>query len=167
MSPSETPRPPSGPNARFGRWLYRGARPSRLARAMNRVAAFQFGAGLLTPRRGVTLDVRGRRTGRVVSFPLVLVERDGERYLVSMLGNDANWVHNLRAADGRAVLRHRGSEDVHLDLVDLGERAPILRQYLALAPGARPHFPLDRRAPLEDFERIAADYPVFRVTTVG
>ena len=31
---------------------------------------------------------------------------NGERYLVSMLGNDAAWVRNLRAADGSAVLRH-------------------------------------------------------------
>ena len=42
-------------------------------------------------------------------------------------------------------------------------RAPILRRYLQVAPGARPHIPLDRRAPLAEFERIAALYPVFRV----
>ena len=31
------------------------------------------------------------------------------------------------------------------------------------SPGARPHVPVDRRAPLRDFEGIAARYPVFRV----
>jgi hypothetical protein len=38
-----------------------------------------------------------------------------------------------------------------------------LRRYLKLAPGARPHIPVDRRAPLAEFEAIAADYPVFRI----
>jgi len=32
---------------------------------------------------------------------MVTAECDGERYLVSMLGNDANWVRNVRAAGAR------------------------------------------------------------------
>ncbi|MCA2229938.1 hypothetical protein [Nonomuraea aurantiaca] len=32
------------------------------------------------------------------------------------------------------------------------------------APGARPHIPVDRRAPLEEFERIASRIPVFHIT---
>jgi hypothetical protein len=81
-----------------------------------------------------------------------------------MLGKDANWVRNLRAADGRAVLRHGHREAVRLEAVDPSARAPILRRYLALAPGARAHIPVDRRAPLEQFEQIAAQIPVFRIT---
>ena len=64
------------------------------------------------------------------------------------------------------MLRRRHPEAVRLDEVDAGARAPILRRYLAVAPGARPHIPVDRRAPLRDFERIAAQFPVFRVTTL-
>ncbi|MFB4320600.1 hypothetical protein [Actinomadura sp. 21ATH] len=41
---------------------------------------------------------------------------------------------------------------------------PILRRYLQCAPGARPHVPVDVRAPLEEFERIAEHTPVFRIT---
>jgi hypothetical protein len=52
---------------------------------------------------------------------------------------------------------------VSLVEVDPALRAPILRRYVALAPGARPHIPVDRRAPLHDFEAIAADYPVYRI----
>jgi hypothetical protein len=44
-----------------------------------------------------------------------------------------------------------------------GARAPILRRYLELAPGARSHIPVDRRAPLSEFESIASRYPVFRI----
>jgi hypothetical protein len=38
-----------------------------------------------------------------------------------------------------------------------------LRVYLQRAPGARPHIPVDKDAPLADFDRIAPAYPVFRV----
>jgi hypothetical protein len=47
--------------------------------------------------------------------------------------------------------------------VPSAECAPIIRRYLEVAPGARPHIPVDRNAPLSEFERIAADYPVFKV----
>jgi deazaflavin-dependent oxidoreductase (nitroreductase family) len=110
------------------------------------------------------LEVLGRRSGRTVSVPVVVVDYDGERYLVSMLGNDVNWVRHVRAAGGRAVMRRRHLEPVHLQDVTAGARAPILRRYLALAPGSRPHIPLGSDAPLTEFERIAARYPVFRIT---
>lgn len=148
---------------RFDRWLYRDGHPNGLARAMNRVSAIQASAGVLVPSRLVTLEVPGRRTGRIISFPLVVADYEGDRYLVSMLGDDTNWVRNVRAADGRAVLRHRRREEVCLEEVESGVRAPILRRYLALAPGARAHL-VDWKAPLEEFERIAAQTPVFRIT---
>jgi hypothetical protein len=47
------------------------------------------------------------------------------------------------------------------------DRAPILRRYLALAPGARPHVSVARTAPLEEFERVADQYPVFRIVSSG
>ncbi|WP_240777610.1 nitroreductase/quinone reductase family protein [Nonomuraea basaltis] len=115
-------------------------------------------------KRLATLEVVGRRSGRVISFPLVVADYQRERYLVAMLGENANWVRNVRAAKGRAVLRHGRRETVRLEEVEPAVRAPILRRYLAMAPGARPHIPVDRHAPSQDFERIAARVPVFRVT---
>jgi hypothetical protein len=147
------------------RRMYRGDRPGRLAKAMNWASAVQFSAGLLSPGRAVTLELPGRRSGRTIAFPLVVTELDGERYLVSMLGERANWVANLRAAGGRAVLRRGTRTEVKLVEVPVAGRAPILRRYLALAPGARPHIPVDRHAPVAAFERIAAAYPVFRIVT--
>lgn len=133
---------------RMKRWMYRTGRPGLLARVMNRVSALQFSAGVLSPRRAVTLEVRGRRSGRTISFPVVVTDYEGERYVVSMLGEDANWVGNVRAAQGRAVLRRHDREVVQLVEVESELRAPILRRYLAVAPGARPHMPVDRNAPL-------------------
>jgi deazaflavin-dependent oxidoreductase (nitroreductase family) len=115
----------------------------------------------------VTLEVPGRRTGRVVSLPLVVADHEGQRYLVAMLGENANWVRNVRAAGGQAVLRHGRTEAVRLVEVDPGDRAPILRRYLDVAPGGRPHFPIDRGAPLAEFEQIASEIPVFRITERG
>jgi hypothetical protein len=149
---------------RFDRWLYRGGRPNRLARMMNRAWAVLSSTGLLMPNRMATLEVPGRSTGRIISLPVVITDHDNDRYLVAMLGQKANWVRNIRAADGHAVLRHGRREAIRLDEIDTGLRAPILRRYLAVAPGARAHIPIDRRAPLSDFERIAGRYPVFRIT---
>ena len=145
------------------RWLYRSGRPNRLAKVMNAVSSAQFSAGVLAPRNWVTVEVVGRRSGRTVAFPAVVVEHAGGRYLVSMLGDNTNWVRNVRAADGHAVLRRRGRVPVRLDEVEVADRAPILRRYLAAAPGARPHFPVDRHASLTEFRRIADRYPVFRI----
>jgi len=147
---------------RFDRWMYRGGRPARLARVMNRQSVLAASAGL-APRRLVTMEVPGRRTGRRISLPLVVADYEGDRYLVAMLGKDANWVRNVRAADGRVVLRHGRREAVRLEEVEVGARAPVLRRYLALAPGARPHLRVDRQAPPAEFDRIAPRIPVFRI----
>jgi len=85
--------------------------------------------------------------------------------ILTMLGEDTNWVLNVRAAGGRAVLRHGRREAVRLEDVDPPARPPILRRYLTCAPGARAHIPVDRHAPLEEFEEIALQVPVFRITT--
>lgn len=144
------------------RWMYRTGRPNLLARIQNRGSAWLFAAGV-APRRVAALGIRGRSSGRLIWFPMVLAEYDGNRYVVSMLGKSANWVRNLDAAAGEAVLRNGPREDVRLTEIAVDDRAPILRHYLHLAPGARPHIPVDRNAPIADFERIAADYPVFRI----
>jgi hypothetical protein len=153
----------SGAQHRLLRWMYRGGRPNRVARILNRISAIQFATGLILPSRVATLDVVGRRSGRVISFPIVITEYQGERYLVAMLGKNTNWVRNVRAAGGHVVLRHGRREAVRLEEVDASARAPILRRFLAIAPGARPHVPVDRRAPLPEFEQIAAQFPVFRI----
>ena len=144
------------------RWMYRGQRRNEVAKLLNRVDASVAAAGI-GPKRLVRLEVPGRRTGRRLAFPVVIAEYEGQRYLVAMLGKEANWVRNVRAAGGRAVLKHGRRENVVLEEIDPSARAPILRRYLEAAPGARAHFSIDRHAPLEQFEQIAEQYPVFRI----
>jgi hypothetical protein len=117
----------------------------------------------IAPNYLVTLEVRGRRSGRMITLPLVMTVVAGERYLVSMLGPQASWVQNVNAAGGNVTLRHGRREGVHLEEVPEIRRAPILKAYLQRAPGARPHIPVDKNAPLTEFERVAARFPVFRI----
>ena len=93
----------------------------------------------------------------------MVAEFAGERYLVSMLGENADWVRNVRASNGAAVLRYGTVEQVRLETVAASARAPILRAYLHRAPGARPHFDIDVNSSLEEFARVAPRYPVFRI----
>ncbi|BEL05327.1 hypothetical protein Q0Z83_035180 [Actinoplanes sichuanensis] len=144
------------------RAMYSGGRGNTTARRFARFWAAVFGAGLV-PRRWITLEVPGRRTGRPTRFPLGMTDWQGHSYLVPMLGEDCNWVRNVRAADGRAVIRHRGARSCRLVEIPAAERAPILRSFLQQIPGARPHLPVSRDAPIEAFSAISDRYPAFRV----
>jgi len=144
------------------RWQYRGGRAGWSARIANRLGSTMFAAGI-GPGSAATLELRGHKSGRTITFPVVVADYQGERYLVAMLGQTSNWVRNLRNGDGRAVLARRQREDVHLVEDHSDKRAAVLRRYLELAAGARPFFPIDQHAPIEDFERIVDQYPVFRV----
>jgi len=145
-------------------WLYRGRRPGWIAKIFNRMWAIKASKNALSNGL-VALEVVGRKSGRVVSFPLVMVIVDGQRYLVSMLGDNTQWVRNVRATGGKAVLRSGGHEDVQLEEIPASQRAPILKAYLQVASGARPHIPVDKDAPIAEFEKIAAEFPVFRLTS--
>ena len=144
------------------RLFYRAGRPNPFGRLVGRAYAVVCGLGLW-PSWAIALETVGRRTGRSSSIPLVIGELDGKRYLVSMLGEHSPWVANVRAADGRAVIRHGRRRTVHLTEIPPDERAPVIKAYLARAIGARPHIPVDPAAPIEAFELIAAAYPVFRI----
>ena len=149
----------------FARWMYRGGRPNRLARIMNRISALVFARGVARDYL-VTLELTGRRSGRRISLPLVMAVMDGQRYLVSMLGEKAAWVQNVRAENGKAILEHGRREEVRLEEIPIEQRAAVLKAYLQRAPGARPHVPIDKDAALSAFVRIADQIPVFRVLAV-
>jgi hypothetical protein len=111
----------------------------------------------------LTLQVRGRSSGRLRTNVLVPVTQGGQRYLVSILGDDSEWVRNVRAAGGEAFIKRGRSRPVLLTEVPPEARAPILKAYCQVATSGRHHFPVPHTAPLSDFEAIAADYPVFRI----
>jgi len=107
--------------------------------------------------------VSGRRSGRLHDTVLVVAKHDGQRYLVSMLGEGSEWVRNARAAGGKAFVRRGKSSPVQLTEVPVGERGPILRAYCQVATSGRQHFPVSHNAPLSEFVAVAERYPVFRI----
>jgi deazaflavin-dependent oxidoreductase (nitroreductase family) len=141
--------------------MYVGGRGNATARRYARFWNTVLRLGLMPPR-WVRLEVRGRRTGTITRFPLGMADVDGQWYVVSMLG-ECNWVRNVRAAQGRATLRRFRAREVRLVELPVQERAPVLRQYVRKVPGGRPHIPVDRHEPVDAFEAVASNYPVFRV----
>jgi deazaflavin-dependent oxidoreductase (nitroreductase family) len=144
------------------RRMYAGGRGNATARRWARFWSLIFGLGLF-PQRWVSLEVPGRRTGRIRRFPLGMAEWHDDWFLVSMLGDNCQWVRNVRAAEGYVVVRRRRRIPCLLREVPVGERAPILRRYVQIAPGARPHLPLSASTELPAVTAVADRFPVFRV----
>jgi hypothetical protein len=147
------------------RLFYRDWRPTRLGRWVNRLQGWWSGLGL-PPTIMATLEVHGSASGRRRSIPVVITAVEGRRYLVSMLGPQSDWVKNVEAAHGDAVIRRGRGHRVHLVPVPPGQRAAVLRAYLRIAPSGRQHFPLPVDAPLANVEAIAERYPVYRIDPV-
>ncbi len=140
-------------------------RPAKATQIIDRFVSWLASLGLM-PSKTVTLDVKGRRSGRVRSTVINWVEHEGERYFVSPRG-EAEWVRNVRAAGGEAVIVRRGRQKVRLQEVGSEERALIIKAYLGEnAWSTRQHFGVDPKGEIEEFEGIAARHPVFRIVRV-
>lgn len=147
-------------------WFYRNHRPTRAGKLLNGFWARIFSTGVL-PSYLVGLETRGRRSGLPRVNSLVVGDYEGERFLVSMLGERSEWVRNARAAGGDAYLRSGRRAHVRLEEVPVERRAPIIKAYLQRALGARPHIEISPDAPLEAFEAVAREHPVFRIVPAG
>jgi hypothetical protein len=146
----------------LNRIFYRNRRPTRFGHWVSQFFCWLAYAGL-SPRNWVALQVRDRVSGRMRADAVVIPTVAGERYVVSMFGTISDWVHNLEASHGDAVISHRRSRRVRLVPVPAEDRAPVLQAYVRVASSGRKHFPLPVEAPLADFSAIAADYPVYRI----
>ena len=63
-------------------------------------------SGWDAPKRVAGLEVSERSTGRTISCQALIADYEGGRYLVSMLGEQGNWVRSVRAANGQTVVCH-------------------------------------------------------------
>ena len=137
-------------------------KPSGFTKMTNAVLSWFASMGLL-PARMVTVEVKGRRSGSLRSAVVNTVEVGGQKYLVSPRGQ-TEWVRNVRAAGGEAVIHHGKRQGVRLEEVPVEQRAPIIKAYLKEnTMSTKSHFGVEPDAPIEEFERIAPDHPVFRV----
>jgi len=141
-------------------------KPSGLVKAMNSLVGRLASWGLI-PGGTALLQVKGRRSGQTRSTAVTWVEHDGQRYLVAPRGN-TEWVRNVKAAGGEAVLKHGKSDAVRLEELPVEQRAPIIQAYLKkTARVTKREFGIEPDAPIEEFQRIAPDHPVFRITTIS
>jgi len=146
---------------------------SRKERVLSRAWSKVVSLGLVPsswpgkPRIGpVVIETIGRRTGKPRAVAVTWIELRGQRYLVSMLGEQSDWVHNVRATEGRTVLRRGKRRSVRLEELPTAERASVLKAWLArtgVSSVPVKYLGLDRSVPIEEFERIAPRWPVFRI----
>ena len=137
-------------------------RPSGPTRLMNRFVSILASMGI-GQKKTITLEVRGRKTGEPRSVAVNIAEHEGQRYLVAPRG-ETEWVRNVRAAGGEAMLRRGKNERVKLEEIPVAERAPIVQTYLRQnAWVTKREFGIEPDAPRSEFERIAGDHPTFRI----
>jgi deazaflavin-dependent oxidoreductase (nitroreductase family) len=100
------------------------------------------------------LAVRGRRSGVVHRVPVIPVDVDGVRHLVSPRG-ETDWARNLRAAGEGELQSRKGVQAFRATELPVAERPPVIAAYRALAGRAVKSF----------FEAMPdpADHPVFRI----
>jgi len=138
---------------------YRLTMPKRV---LNRIMRLWIRLGL-PPQKYHILTVTGRRSGRLHSTPVSVVQIDERRWLVAPYGT-RNWVKNARAA-GQVTLR-RGS---HSEVLTVEEEpdptrcAQVLKLYLDQEPITRRFFDAKRGASIEAFAAEAQRHPVIRV----
>jgi hypothetical protein len=154
--------PDPAEHSAFNRLFYRNRRPTWVGHWVSQFFCWWARLGL-PPQSWVALRVRDRVSGRLRQDAVVIPTVAGQQYVVSMFGSISDWVHNLEATNGDAVISHGGSVHVRLVKVAPEERAPILQEYVRVASSGRKHFPLPVGAPLADFAAIASQYLVYRI----
>ena len=137
--------------------------PSATERLFNRIFGFLVGQGL-APKHFFILQVRGRKSGKVYSTPVDVLEMNDRRYLVAPRGQ-TQWVRNAQAA-GEITLKRGSFQKAFrvLPLID-GDKPPLLKAYLEkFKAQVQRFFPIAAGSDVEAFEGIAADYPVFELS---
>jgi deazaflavin-dependent oxidoreductase (nitroreductase family) len=136
--------------------------PSGGQRVFNRVWGFLVGLGLGFSYNYL-LQVRGRKSGKLYSTPIDLLELDGKLYLVAPRGR-TQWVRNAEAS-GEVFLK-KGSRRQVFGLRPLldPEKLPILKAYLdRFKTEVQRYFPVVAGSPSETFQSIAKNYPAFQL----
>ncbi len=137
-------------------------KPTAIERAFNRCFGFLVGLGL-GMKHNYLLQVRGRKSGKLYSTPIDLLEIDGKRFLVAPRGR-TQWVRNAEAA-GEVVLK-KGSyrRSFHLRPIADSDKPRYLKAYLdSFKTAVQRYFPVPAGSDVQAFASVAANYPVFEL----
>jgi deazaflavin-dependent oxidoreductase (nitroreductase family) len=136
--------------------------PTAIERLFNRCFGFLVGAGL-GMKHNYLLQVRGRKSGKLYSTPIDLLEFGKRLYLVAPRGR-TQWVRNAEAA-GEVVLKKGSSrQGYRLRPVPDAEKPPLLKTYLDnFKTTVQRYFPIAAGSDVQAFADIAPQYPVFEL----
>jgi deazaflavin-dependent oxidoreductase (nitroreductase family) len=135
--------------------------PARRAINFMVTAMLRLGVG---SKSSYLLTTTGRKSGLKRTTPVILVETDGGRWLVSPYGT-TGWVQNVRATPEVSVRRGRNTEV--LDATELSPDAagPILKRYARNVRVTAPFFEAEAGDAVERFVAEAERHPVFQLTS--
>lgn len=137
-------------------------KPSAVEALFNRAFGFLVGLGI-APGYMQLLQVRGRKSGRIYSSPVNLLQFDGKPYLVAPRGA-TQWVRNAEAAGEIVLKRSSTRRKYRLRPVSDPEKPQILKLYLESYKSAvQRYFPVPAGSPAAAFRDIASNYPVFEL----
>lgn len=108
------------------------------------------------------LTVRGRKTGRVYSTPVDVMQLAGDRWLVAGYGV-VNWVRNVRASGEATLSRGRRSHAYRVVEVGPADAVPVLREYMRLIRVTAPYFDATSNSPDDAVAAEVSRHPVFRL----
>jgi deazaflavin-dependent oxidoreductase (nitroreductase family) len=138
--------------------------PSAFERWFNSLFGVLVGWGFGLPHNYL-LQVEGRKTGRIYSTPVNVLDYEGKRFLVAPRGM-TQWVRNATANGHVWLKKGRSRERFSVRLLTDGEKPEILREYLSrYKTTVQRYFPIPAGSPPEEFFRIAPSYPVFELTS--
>ena len=137
-----------------------------MERVFNRVFGFLVGLGFGL-KHNYLLQVRGRKSGKLYSTPIDLLELDGRRFLVAPRGR-TQWVRNAEAAGEVALKRGSFRQKFQLRAVGDADKPPLLKAYLdSFKTTVQRYFPVPAGSEAQAFGGIAANYPVFELVSVA
>jgi deazaflavin-dependent oxidoreductase (nitroreductase family) len=131
-------------------------------RFINKVFALMTRAGMGASYRYI-LTVRGRKTGRMYSTPVDVVDVAGHQWLVSAYGTKG-WPLNARKAGEVTLRRGRNSQRYTVTEPEPADAVPVLRRYMTQIRVTRPYFDAAPDAPDDAIEAELPGHPVFRLT---
>jgi deazaflavin-dependent oxidoreductase (nitroreductase family) len=136
--------------------------PTAVEKIFNRSFGFLVGLGL-GPAHIYLLQVRGRKTGKLFSTPVDLLDLHGKRYLVAPRGR-TQWVRNAEAAGEVTLKKGSTRQKFHLRPIPDAEKPPILKAYLdRFKREVQQYFPVPAGSPPEAFAELASSYPAFEL----
>jgi hypothetical protein len=81
------------------------------------------------------LTVKGRRTGRTLTFPIAVNKLRSGNYIFQAFPKAA-WVANARAADAVTLTRGRTTSTAPLTEIPVDQRGPLLRELVTSSPAS-------------------------------